>query len=298
MRFAVAVLAAPGYEHSGIFADVALSLDSALMSIGHDSVLTNRLDLDDRYTVVLQPHLLASYGVQPPRKAILYNLEPLAAPDNLQIKTHFATHALIPDLLDLFRHYPVWDYSQTNIDWLTGHERVPQPSYVPIGYVPELTRIAPAPEDIDVLFYGSVSDRRREILDRLSARGFRVETLFGAYGATRDSQIARSKIVLNIHSYEAQPLQIVRISYLLANQRAVVSETRADPAEERDLETGIAFADYDDLVDRCAELLGDEDARRGLAARGFQAFSARSEAEILRRTLASGIGPGIGPTGL
>ena len=142
-----------------------------------------------------------------------------------------------------------------------------------------------------MLFYGSIPERRQEILDRLKARGFRVESLFGAYGESRDSRIARSKIVINVHSYDAQPFQIVRIAYLLANKRAVVSETRADPTEERDLETGIAFADYDDLVDRCAELLGDDDARRELAERGFQVFSARSQADILRATLASGIGP-------
>lgn len=284
MRFAVATMAAPGYNHSAIFAEVAMSLDSALRELGHDSVLTSRLDLDDRYTIVLQPHLLASYGVQPPRKTILYNLEPLAQPDHL-------VRWLMPDLLDLFRRYPVWDYSHANIEWLTSCERVPQSCYVPIGYVPELTRIAPAPEDIDILFYGSVSDRRQEILDRLRTRGFRVEALFGTYGEIRDSWIARSKIVLNVHSYDAQPFQIVRISYLLANQRAVVSESRADPAEERDLESGIAFADYDDLVDRCAELLGDDQARCELAERGFTAFSARSQADILRSILASGIGP-------
>ncbi len=284
MRFAVATLAAPGYDHSAIFLEVAESLDSGLREIGHDSVLTSRLDLDDRYTIVLQPHLLASYGLQPPRKAILYNLEPLAQPDHL-------VRWLMPDLLDLFRRYPVWDYSHANIEWLTTREPVPQPSYVPIGYVPQLTRIAPAPEDIDVLFYGSVSDRRQAILDRLRARGFRVEALFGAYGGIRDARIARSKIVLNVHSYPAQPFQIVRISYLLANQRAVVSESRTDPSEEHDLEAGIAFADYDDLVDRCAELLGDDHARRELAERGFTAFAARSQADILRATLAAGIGP-------
>jgi len=284
MRFAVAALAAPGYDHSAIFAEVAESLDCALRDLGHDSVLTNRLDLDDRYTIVLQPHLLASYGIEPPRRTILYNLEPLEDPGHLM-------QWLMPDLLDLFRRYPVWDYSHINIDWLTTHERIPRPSYVPIGYVPEFTRIAPATEDVDILFYGTAPPRRQQILDRLIAKGFRVESLFGAYGAVRDSWIARSKLVLNVHSYDAQPLQIVRISYLLANKRAVVSETRADPTEERDLEAGIAFADYDDLVDCCAELLANDDARRELAERGFQAFSARSQADILRGTLASGIGP-------
>ena len=99
--------------------------------------------------------------------------------------------------------------------------------------------------------------------------------------------IARSKLVINIHVYEAKVLEIVRISYLLANRRAVVSEPGGDPPEESDLAPGIAFADYDELVDRCTELLGDERARRELAERGYSLFSARSQAAILHDALAS-----------
>ena len=47
--------------------------------------------------------------------------------------------------------------------------------------------------------------------------------------------IARSKIVLNLHQYDAQVFEIVRVSYLLANRRAVVSERGANPTEDRDL---------------------------------------------------------------
>ena len=50
-------------------------------------------------------------------------------------------------------------------------------------------------------------------------------------------------------------------------------------------QSGIAFADYDELVDRCVELVGDERARRELAERGYQAFSARDQAAILHRAL-------------
>ena len=279
MRFAVAVMSPPGspdYVHGEIFREVAEGLHYALLALGHDSVLTNRLDLDERRTIVLQPHMLARYGVEPPKKPILYNLEP--------VDYHWWWR--LPEHLALFGRYPVWDYSQANIERLTAR-RVCRPTYVPIGYVPELTRIAPAPEDIDVLFYGSFNERRRAVLQDLRARGFRVEQLFGLYGADRDVWIGRSKIVINIHQYEAQAFEIARVSYLLANRRAVVSERGAHPADERDLESGIAFAKYDELADRCVELLSDECARRELAERGYQAFSARNQATILRRALSS-----------
>ena len=171
---------------------------------------------------------------------------------------------------------------------------MPPPIHVPIGYVPALTRIVAVPEDIDVLFYGAMTDRRRAILDKLRAKGFRVESLFGVYGAGRDAWIARSKIVINIHySEQAKIFEIVRISYLLANRRAVVSERGTDPTEERDLRAGHRHR----RVRRTGRSLRgaprDDRARRELAERGYQAFSARNQAAILDRALSSGLDSGM-----
>jgi hypothetical protein len=274
MRFAVAVVEPPGWMHGECFREVAQTLDHALRALGHDSVQTNRFDLDDRRTIVLQPMLIPWLSLEPPKDPIMYNLEIVFD----------ESPWMTPKLLDLFRRYPLWDYSQANIERLAALQ-IPRPTHVPIGYVPELTRIAPAPEDIDVLFYGALPPRRRIILDQLTARGLKVQWLFGVYGASRDAWIARSKVVLSFHQYEAQVFEMVRVSYLLANKRAVVCERSADPIDERGLESGVAFADYGELVERCVELCADESARRELGERGYQAFSARSQADILRRAL-------------
>jgi hypothetical protein len=275
MQFAVAIASPPNFQHSRAFHEVAEGLHLSLLALGHDSVLTNRLDLDDRRTIVLGGNILVRHGLTPPKNPIFYNLEQLG--DDLPSTT-------LPAFFDLFRRYPTWDYSQGNIERLAVLG-LPRPTYVPIGYVPELTRIAPAPEDIDVLFYGASYERRYAVLRDLRDRGLRVKWLSGVYGASRDAWIARSKIVLNIHYWEAKIFEIVRVSYLLANRRAVVSERGADSTLERDLESGVAFADYDELVDRCVELVGDERARRELAERGYQAFAGRDQAAILDRAL-------------
>ncbi|UQX10580.1 hypothetical protein [Candidatus Mycobacterium methanotrophicum] len=246
------------------------------MALGHDSVVTSRLDLDERRTIVLGGNLLVRNGLKPPKNPIFYNLEQLG--DDLPSMT-------LPGFFDLFRRYPTWDYSPANIERLAALG-LPRPTYVPIGYVPELTRIAPAAEDVDVLFYGAPYERRYAVLRDLHDRGLRVKWLSGVYGAGRDAWIARSKVVLNLHYWEAKIFEITRVSYLLANRRAVVSECGADPALERDLESGVAFADYDELVERCVELLGDERARRELAERGYEIFSARDQAAIVDRALA------------
>ncbi|WP_156688299.1 hypothetical protein [Mycobacterium sp. Marseille-P9652] len=280
MLFAVAVVAPPSNPTvGGGFREVAEAVHHALLALGHDSVLTNRLDLDDRRTIVFGGNHLLHYGLEPPKNPVFYNLEQLG--DD-------SPWMAMPDFVDLFRRYSNWDYSQANIEYLASLG-LPRPTYVPIGYVPELTRIAPAPEDIDVLFYGMLSERRYAVLRDLHDRGFRVKWLSGALGASRDAWIARSKIVLNIHYWDAKIFEIARVSYLLANRRAVVSERGADPRLECDLGSSVAFADYDGLVERCVELLGDERARRELAERGYQTFSARDQVAVVQRALTEGI---------
>ncbi len=281
MRVAVAIVSPPSHQDisGGAFNEVAEALHHGLLALGHDSVLTNCLDLDERCTIVLGGNLLVQYALAPPKKPIFYNLEQLG--DDLPWMT-------MPEFVDLFRRYPAWDYSQANIEYLAALG-LPRPTYVPIGYVPELTRITPAAEDIDVLFYGALNGRRYAVLRDLHDRGLRVKWLSAVYGASRDAWIARSKIVLNIHYWEAKIFEITRVSYLLANRRAVVSERGADPTVERDLESGVAFANYDELVDRCVELVGDERARCDLAERGYQAFSARDQAAIVDRALSAGL---------
>jgi hypothetical protein len=288
MRFAVAVVSPPDYGHNGAFREVAEGLHYGLLALGHDSVLTDRLDYDDRCTIVLGSNLLPFYQLELPKDAILYNLERVTGRFDTDPRVSGSIF-MTPAMLALFRRYPVWDYSQANIKQLAAW-RVTRLTHVPIGYVPELKRIAPAVEDIDVLFYGVLTDRRRAIIDELYASGFHVKWVFGIYGADRDAWIARSKIVLNMHQNDyAQVFEIARVSYALANRRAVVSERNTESGEDRDLESGVAFAPYDQLVERCVELLADEQARRELAERGYQAFSARSQAEILRRALLSGL---------
>jgi hypothetical protein len=276
VQFAVAIVSPPGYLYSEAFREVAEGLHYGLRALGHDSLLTDRLDYNDRHTIVLGSNLLTHYGLEPPTNAILYNFE----------QVYEGSPWMTPALLDLFRRYPVWDYSPANIERLAAWQ-VGRLTHVPVGYVPELTRIAAGPEDIDVLFYGSHSPRRRAVLETLRARGFRVAWLFGVYGAERDAAIARSKIVINMHLYEAKVFEIVRVSYLLANRRSVVSERGANPAEHDDLASAIAFAPYDELVDRCVELLRDDRARRELGQQGYQVFSARNQAAILDEVLSS-----------
>jgi hypothetical protein len=111
---------------------------------------------------------------------------------------------------------------------------------------------------------------------------------FGVYGGMRDELIARSKLVLNVHFYEARVLEIVRVSYLLANRKCVVSEAGADAAYEQQFVTGVTFVPYHELPDACARLLKDPTKRQALAHNGFERMASLSQVDYLRRALTAG----------
>ena len=265
-----------GYPHSGALWEAAQGIQLALASLGIDAVI-GRPDMPCDVLVVFGAHLLPEQ-IELPAHAVLYNLEQLIDDDWRQAASHQA-------YLKRLQRHKVWDYSADNVSLLTsmGHSAA---THVPLGYVPELARIPALPvEDIDVLFYGSINPRRAQILEALRARGLRVEHLFGVYGEARDAAIARAKIVLNTHFYEAKLFEIARVSYLLTNGKAVVCEHSAMGVEDEFLRDAMAYVPYEELVDTCVALVKNEGRRRRIARQGHAVFSTRRQADILAATL-------------
>ena len=94
--------------------------------------------------------------------------------------------------------------------------------------------------------------------------------------------IARSKIVLNVHSFDTPILEQVRISYLLNNARFVISEGPAGQFEEM-----IVVGDYDQLPELCERYLTDEPERRKIAETGFLLFRKRPMTTDLKKIIGS-----------
>lgn len=272
--YVVTIVSPPGYIHSAAFFEVAETLVHGLSELGHRAILSDRADIEGFRPIVLGANLLPKYPVPLPPDAILYNLE--------QIDT--GVPWMQPEMLDLFRRRRVWDYSERNAARLV-ELGICVSGVLPIGYAPSLTRIEHREPDIDVLFVGSFNPRRNAVLLCMQKAGLRVQGRFGAYMDARDALIARSKLVLNVHFYEARVLEMVRISYLLANRCAVLSERSADPDEDATLDGGVAFADYDELTDRAIELVNDSTMREAYAARGFELMRARPIAPMLAKIL-------------
>ena len=186
----------------------------------------------------------------------------------------------------------VWDYNQRNIDALKA-AGVPNIQLVPLGYCPELSEIAdpnlptttPIEQDIDVLFYGSISPRRKRTLDGIRARGLNVMSTENCQmlGSERTALIARAKVVLNVHYYETVGIfEIVRVSYLLANRKAVVSELSPHTDIDPDIKEAIVSGTLEELPELCWQLVHDHDRRAEVERRGFDIFSQRKVNDILK----------------
>jgi hypothetical protein len=277
MKFAVTVVSPPGYLHSAAFHEVAETLHHALRALGHDSVITTEAALSGRRHIVLGSNLLVEYRLPIAADAILYNLE----------QVQQGSPWFRPELIDLFAQHTLWDYSPKNAAALQALG-VHVAHVVPIGYVEALTRInRTAAPDIDVLFFGSINARRKTILERMVGQQLRVKVAFGKYGRDRDELIARTRLVLNVHFYEAKVLEMVRLSYLLANRCAVLSERSADPGEDAALAGGVAFADYEQLASSARDLIDAPAERERLSGRGFEIMRARPAAAYLRAALST-----------
>ena len=220
-----------------------------------------------------------------PDDTIIYNFE-----QKRLIATEGADNGSAPASLDVFPayaiKYAIWDFSQANLDyWKRVPTRFPV-RHVPVGYAPVLSRIAPAEEeDIDVLIYGHAGPERLGVFGELSERDMSVVFVSGLYGAARDALIARSKIVLNVHISGSKIFEIARVSYLLANRKAVVAGVSAETFVEPDILPGVKFCPVDRIADECERLLADDAARAGLGESGYQLFQRRDIRPILEEAL-------------
>ena len=257
-KFAVTLVCPDGYIHSLALLEIAETINFALLNLGHDSILSTDLSAPHRRQIILGAHLLDENTVQTINSnAIIYNFEQIDP----------ASPWLNFTYLNLLKNHLVWDYSINNINILNtiGINNV---QHLQLGYVNQISRIIKQPiQDIDVLFYGSTNSRRELILNELKKHGLNVVTLFGVYGSERDDFISRSKLVINIHFYESKIFEIARISYLLANEVCVLSETGYDPIE-KDFANALIFSPYDELIEKCIFLINNKEIREQYCLQG------------------------------
>lgn len=252
-----------GFVFTESWREAIEALQHGLAELGIDApVIENGFSADATPIVFGAHHLSESGRNNLPADAILYNFE--------QLREGYPWFGA--GYLGLLRRRRVWDYSARNIDYLHRSGTAAGASHVPVGYVPQWSRIEPVEpteQDVDVLFFGRMTDRRKRVLDGLVGAGLNVHVLVGIFGRERDHWIARSKLVLNIHAETGGHFEHLRVLYLLANKKAVVTEPGEAGELDAELMRGLELVSYDRLIEACVALLGDPDRRRTLAQTGY-----------------------------
>lgn len=179
-------------------------------------------------------------------KIVIYQTEPL-------VDGHWwSTERIVQNIKDADE---IWDYDLQNIQILRSYGL--NAKFRPPTYASCLLRVDNSKEkDIDVLFYGSLTPYRYDVInnvitgaevpDEYLAKIFSAKFafLYNVVDNTLDEMIGRSKIILNINPYAGEcRQQQTRIFYALANNKCVLSQKSSINYYD-DL-----IVEYDDWVD-------------------------------------------------
>jgi len=204
-----------GFVHSLGFLDQARFFRHQFRRMGADVTLAKNRLRHGAVNVVFGAHLGFDAALRARYTCMFVNLEQLGR----------GGARVSDDYLKLLGNSAVADYDAANVPAYTAHaEDVPLFSFAHAPYLAP-SRIPLAERPIDLLFIGSMNDRRRRMLDAVEAAGARV-TLLGSpvYGPERDELIGQARAVFNCHFYASARFEQARAFQCLSLGTPVISE--------------------------------------------------------------------------
>lgn len=201
-----------------------LSLQTSL----HIRSLTNE-DIDrctndsTRYLFLLCPQWIYAHTLRPlpTNKYFVYQLEQFDKSNAPHIHNQF-----VYNLLRNAKH--VFDYSHVNIDYYPKapiHISLSNVSYLIPPVVMHDDGGSPVKKDIDVLFCGSINERRVSVFHKMRSYGVSITVARQCFGKTLQHTIRRAKVFLNIRFSDSCILETCRLHEALAvRDTSIVSE--------------------------------------------------------------------------
>lgn len=279
----LSIVQPPGYVHSLGFLDQARYFRHQFRRLGANVTLAKNRLRHDAVNLVFGAHLGFDTGLRERYTCLFVNLEQLGR----------GGAALGEDYVKLLAASAVIEYDADNIAAYTTHaDDVP---LFPLLYAPYLKPEQAVPLEerpIDLLFIGSMNERRREMLQRIEASGRRV-ALFDQplYGPERDEVILQAKAVVNLHFYPSSRFEQARVSHCLSLGTPVLSERRAQTRPHAAFEDCVTWFDEASLAEMFGSHFGTpaffEQARAQL-----QRFEATDPVEAYADILAFAAGYG------
>ena len=232
-----------GYVHSLGFLDQARYLRYQFRRLGASvTLLKNRLR-EDAVNIVFGAHLGFPLELLERHACVFVNLEQLGA----------GGAALAPQYFALLRDKPVLDYDQNNPQVYSS-----DPAAVPIiefGFAPYLVPAASEAKPlcerpVDLLFFGSMNERRKSFIAKITAAGGKVTVLDKPlYGKERDEMVRSAKAVLNCHFYETNRFEQARAFQCMSLGTPVISERTPQTRAPGYYEETVFWLDEDKSLD-------------------------------------------------
>lgn len=206
----VCILQPPGYIHALALLEAAEYVAEKCILAGHRASLSKNRILSGGLNVVFGAHIRPEKNLGFPPNTVIFNTEQVPE-KNAWIN---------PDYRNCLERHFLWDYSDSNLAHLHDRSR-----RIDFYHVDKLNRIALGGQrEYDLIFYGSMNERRKKIIADLTGKGIKILTVFGLYGPERDVLLGKVRAVLNLHFYDAQIFQQIRAFYALSNGVPVISE--------------------------------------------------------------------------
>lgn len=281
MRFNLCLVDPPGFRFGHFLFDALRMVALSLESLGHPCTLTrNRLERR-AINVIAGGHLATD-------TTLLDELGDLGAPYvvlqtevihdrsvNREVSESARFEQVFLPLLQ--RATAIWESAESNLAPLEALGL--KASFLRYGYHPGLEEIRFRPErDLDFLFYGSVTPRRRTVLERLEQLGYRVATCFDDAALFRNELIGRSELLLTLRQSDALAhLPQGRIIYAATNRALVAGESGL---EQEGLEDVFLWTRGGDVVEFLRQCRARSD-RRALADTFHDRLAARPMTQFL-----------------
>lgn len=277
----VCLLQPAGYIHAMALLEAAEYVAEKARLAGYRTTLSKNRLYQHGLNIVFGAHINPKDAPEYPPNTVIFNTEQIPE-KSVWISSQYK--------ICLDRHF-VWDYSDANLKMI-GHQKTAR---VDFNHAEKLRRIKSAQQaEYDLIFYGSMNERRKLVIEKLRRKGLKILTVFGLYGEERDILMTKARAVLNLHFYESQIFQQIRAFYALSNGIPVISENYPE-ASAPPLYKDVLFTPgprpFEDFV---AELLSSGEAFRHESeirlSRFYASGSNMDFANILERTIQTVIG--------
>ncbi len=233
----LSIVQRPGDAHALGFLDQARYLRYHLGRLGFCCELSKNRLYRDHLNIVLGAHNGFDPKLADLFPCVILNLEQIGR----------GGAALPPAYLELLASVPSFDYDAAN---QAAYPAALAGPCVPILDAPYLRAERPQrrlqERPLDLLFFGSINERRRRLIGEIEASGCRIAMFdHPLYGPERDEIIVQAKAVLNLHYYESGRLEQTRIAHCLSLGTPVISERKFDAAIPAEFESSVFWAPTD-----------------------------------------------------